>query len=211
MNIEETHTYFGGLSEFTEGFLLFKLCQGNTFFPHVDFESGLRIIDSLTFISHKYMNEPHDSFLTQEKFEELKKELDHLKTVRRKEVAESLEYARSLGDISENAEYQEARDMQGAIEERIQYLEKVIKEAKIVANVNKGDVVGLGSVVTIQKDGNTDSRKYTIVGSDEANIHEHKLSYLSPLGEALMGKAKGDAFTFDTPAGKQAYAVLKVE
>ena len=73
------------------------------------------------------MSEPHDSFLTQEKFEELKHELEHLKTVRRKEVAESLEYARSLGDISENAEYQEARDMQAAIEERIQYLEKGIK------------------------------------------------------------------------------------
>jgi len=156
------------------------------------------------------MNEPHDSFLTQEKFEELKKELDHLKTVRRKEVAESLEYARSLGDISENAEYQEARDMQAAIEERIQYLEKVIKEAKIVASNNKGDVVGLGSAVTIQKGSEGENRTYTIVGSEEANIHEHKLSYLSPLGEALMGKAKGDAFTFETPGGKQTYTVLKV-
>lgn len=156
------------------------------------------------------MNEPHDSFLTQEKFEELKKELEHLKTVRRKEVAESLEYARSLGDISENAEYQEARDMQAAIEERIQYLEKVIKEAKIVASVQKGDVVGLGSSVTIKKDGDAESRTYTIVGSEEANIHEHKLSFLSPLGEALMGKAKGDLFTFETPNGKQSYEVLKV-
>jgi transcription elongation factor GreA len=151
------------------------------------------------------------AFLTSEKFEELKKELDHLKTVRRKEVAESLEYARSLGDLSENAEYQEARDMQAAIEERISYLEKTIKEAKIVANERRGDAVGLGSVVTIQKDKDKDSRTYTIVGSDEANIHEHKLSYLSPLGEALMGKAKGDDFTFDTPAGKQKYKVLKVE
>ncbi len=156
------------------------------------------------------MNEPHDSFLTQEKFEELKKELDHLKTVRRKEVAESLEYARSLGDISENAEYQEARDMQAAIEERIQYLEKVIKEAKIVASNNKGDVVGLGSEVTIQKGGEGENRTYTIVGSEEANIHDHKLSYLSPLGESLMGKAKGDSFTFETPGGKQTYTVLKV-
>jgi transcription elongation factor GreA len=155
------------------------------------------------------MNEPHDSFLTQEKFEELKKELNHLKTVRRKEVAESLEYARSLGDISENAEYQEARDMQAAIEERIQYLEKVIKEAKIVAHTKKGDVVGLGSEVTIQKD-KTDTHTYTIVGSEEANIHDHKLSYLSPLGEALMGKAKGDVFSFETPGGKQTYTVTKV-
>ena len=151
------------------------------------------------------------AFLTAEKFEELKKELDHLKTVRRKEVAESLEYARSLGDLSENAEYQEARDMQAAIEERIGYLEKTIKEAKIVAHEKKGGVVGLGSVVTIQKDKEKEERKYTIVGSDEANIHEKKLSYLSPLGEALMGKSKSDEFTFETPAGKQKYKVLKVE
>lgn len=156
------------------------------------------------------MSDQHDSFLTQEKFEELKQELEHLKTVRRKEVAESLEYARSLGDISENAEYQEARDMQAAIEERIQYLEKVIKEAKIVANVKKGDVIGLGSEVTIRKEKDSEEHTYTIVGSEEANIHEHKLSYLSPLGEALMGKAKGDAFTFETPGGKQSYNILKV-
>jgi transcription elongation factor GreA len=151
------------------------------------------------------------SYLTAEKFDELKKELDHLKTVRRKEVAESLEYARSLGDLSENAEYQEARDMQAAIEERIGHLEKVIKEAKIVAHDKKGDIVVLGSVVTIVKDKEKDNRTYSIVGAEEANIHEHKLSYLSPLGEALMGKSKGDDFTFETPAGKQKYKVLKVE
>ncbi|MCA9364151.1 transcription elongation factor GreA [Candidatus Kaiserbacteria bacterium] len=157
------------------------------------------------------MTEPQDSFLTQEKFEELKTELEHLKTVRRKEVAESLEYARSLGDLSENAEYQEARDMQAAIEERIGHLEQVIKEAQIVGHAKKGHVVGLGSQVTIQKVKEKDSRTYTIVGSEEANIHEHKLSYLSPLGEALMGKAKGDDFDFATPNGKQHYKVLKVD
>ena len=151
------------------------------------------------------------AFLTAEKFEELKKELDHLKTVRRKEVAESLEYARSLGDLSENAEYQEARDMQAAIEERIGYLEKTIKEAKIVAHEKKGGIIGLSSVVTIQKDKEKEERVYTIVGSDEANIHEKKLSYLSPLGEALMGKSKGEEFMFETPSGKQKYKVLKVE
>lgn len=150
------------------------------------------------------------AYLTKEKFEELKKELDHLKTVRRKEVAENLEYARSLGDLSENAEYQEARDMQAAIEERIGHLEKVIKEAKIVAADKKGTVIGLGSEVTIQKAKEKGSIVYTIVGSEEANIHEHKLSYLSPLGEALMGKSKGDEFSFETPNGKQAYKVLKI-
>jgi len=157
------------------------------------------------------MNDVHESFLTPEKFEELKKELEHLKTVRRKEVAESLEYARSLGDLSENAEYQEARDMQAAIEERIGHLEQVIKEAKIVAHKKKGDIVVLGSEVTIQKNKEKDNHTYTIVGSEEANIHEHKLSYLSPLGEALMGKGKGDEFTFETPGGKQTYKVLQVK
>lgn len=158
------------------------------------------------------MSDSPDAFLTAEKFEELKKELEYLKTTRRKEVAESLEYARSLGDLSENAEYQEARDMQAAIEERIQHLERVIKEAKIVTNDNKkGQVVGLGSVVTMVRDGEKENRVYTIVGSEEANIHEHKLSYLSPLGEALMGKQKGESFTFATPNGKQAYKVIEVK
>ena len=150
------------------------------------------------------------AFLTPEKFKELKEELEKLKTVRRKEVAESLEYARSLGDLSENAEYQEARDMQAAIEERIAHLEQVMKEAKIVAHDKKGDVVGLGSEVVIQKNNQKEKLTYMIVGSEEANIHDHKLSYLSPLGEALMGNAKGDEFTFDTPSGKQGYKVLKV-
>ena len=150
------------------------------------------------------------AFLSPNIFNELNSELENLKTVRRKEVAETLEYARSLGDLSENAEYQEARDMQAAIEERISHLEQVMKEAKIVAHDKKGDVVGLGSEVVIQKDKEKNKLTYTIVGSEEANIHDHKLSYLSPLGEALMGKGKGDEFVFDTPAGKQKYKVLKV-
>jgi len=165
---------------------------------------------TLTLVIFATMND-QQSYLTAEKFKELKAELDTLKTVRRKEVAESLEYARSLGDLSENAEYQEARDMQTAIEERIAHLEKIIKEAKIVAHDKKGDVVVLGSSVTIQKEKEKDSRTYIIVGSEEANIHERKISYLSPLGESLMGKVKGDEFSFDTPAGKQKYKVLKVE
>lgn len=157
------------------------------------------------------MNDIPNSFLTPEKFEELKKELENLKTVRRKEVAESLEYARSLGDLSENAEYQEARDMQAAIEERIQHLESIMKEAKIVSQGKRGEVVGLGNTVTIQKGKEKENHRYTIVGSEEANIQDHKLSYLSPLGEALMGKQKGDEFTFDTPNGKQSYKVLEIK
>ena len=96
-------------------------------------------------------------------------------------------------------------------EERIGHLEKVIKEAKIVAHDKKGDVVGLGSQVCIQKAGEKNNLCYTIVGSEEANIHDHKLSYLSPLGEALMGKTKGEEIKFETPNGNQKYTVLKVE
>src|SRR5581483_11657004 len=91
-----------------------------------------------------------EEFISQEKFEELTKELDELRTTRRREVAEQLEYARSLGDLSENAEYQEAREMQGAVEERIQKLEAILKNAKIVRNA-KSDTIGMGSHVSVQK------------------------------------------------------------
>ena len=92
--------------------------------------------------------------------------------------------------------------MQAAIEERISHLEQVIKEAKIVAHTKKGDVVGLGSAVTIQKAKEKENRTYTIVGSEEANMSERKISYISPLGEAMMGKKKGEEFSFTTPNGK---------
>ena len=151
-----------------------------------------------------------EEFLSQEKFDELKKELEHLKTVRRKQIAESLEYARSLGDLSENAEYQEARDLQAATEERIAKLESVLSSAKIVSH-KKSDAVTLGAVAVIQKIGEKDTHEYKLVGSEEANMIERKISHLSPLGQALMGKKKGEDFTFETPNGKQKYKILSVE
>lgn len=149
-------------------------------------------------------------YLSQEKYDELKKELLYLTTTRRKEIAENLEYARSLGDLSENAEYAEARELQGATEERIRKLESVLASAKILEHV-KSDTISLGSKVTIQKLGETDTHAYHIVSSEETNMHERKISHLSPLGEALMGKKKGVEFTFETPSGKQKYKILKVE
>ena len=151
-----------------------------------------------------------NQYLTQEKFDEFKKELQYLSTVRRKKIAESLEYARSLGDLSENAEYSEARDLQAATEERIRHLEKVLASAKILKK-KKSSEVTLGSKVVIVKQGSKDEHDYTIVSSEETNMLERKLSYLSPLGEALMGKKKGDEFTFETPSGKQKYTVISVE
>lgn len=151
-----------------------------------------------------------EEYLTQEKFNELKEELDYLKTTRRKEIAESLEYARSLGDLSENAEYQEARDLQASTEERIRKIESVLQSAKIVSD-RKSSVVGLGSTVTIQKEGEKDKHKYTIVGTEEADMAEQKISYVSPLGEGMMGKKKGEQFTFTTPNGKMEYKILAVD
>jgi transcription elongation factor GreA len=151
-----------------------------------------------------------EELISQEKFEELTKELEELRTTRRREVAEQLEYARSLGDLSENAEYQEAREMQSAVEERIQKLEAVLKNAKIV-HAGKGDIIAMGSIVTVQKLGADDKHTYTIVGAEEADVLAGKVSYHSPIGAALLTKKKGDEFSFHTPKGGQKYKILKVE
>ncbi len=151
-----------------------------------------------------------NKYLTQEKFEELTKELLHLKTTKRKEIASSLEYARSLGDLSENAEYQEAREAQASTEERITQLEYVLKDPQIISH-KKGDTVSIGSKVVIQKEGDKETHEYNVVGSEEADMQERKISYTSPLGEAMMGKKKGESFTFKTPSGKQNYTLKSVE
>lgn len=150
-------------------------------------------------------------YLTKEKFDELKKELDYLKTTSRKEIAESLEYARSLGDLSENAEYQEARNLQTATEERIAKLESILQSASIVTDKNSTDEVNLGSTVSIQKEGEKDIHEYQVVGAEEANMHERKISHLSPLGEAMMGKKKGEIFSFVTPNGKMNYKIIGIK
>jgi transcription elongation factor GreA len=156
------------------------------------------------------MPDVQETIVSQEKFDEMIKELEHLKTVRRTEIAKNLEYARALGDLSENAEYQEARDLQAATEERIKKLEELVKNTKILTDGKKKSEVGFGSKVSIKKEGSADVHEYTIVGGEEADMRVKKLSHVSPLGAALMGKKKGDTFTFDTPAGKQTYTVEKV-
>lgn len=150
------------------------------------------------------------NYLSKEKFDELKTELEHMKTVRRREIAEQLEYARSLGDLSENAEYEEARNLQAATEDRIRVIEEQLSHARIIEHP-KGSTISLGSVVTIQKQGEKDEYTYEIVGSAEANMQEHKISHLSPLGSALMEKKKGDLFSFDTPKGVQKYKIINVK
>ncbi|MDP2649093.1 MAG: transcription elongation factor GreA [Patescibacteria group bacterium] len=150
------------------------------------------------------------NYLSKEKFDELTAELEHLKTVRRREIAEQLEYARSLGDLSENAEYEEARNLQAATEDRIRNIETELARARIIEH-SKGNTVSLGSTVTIQKQGEKEDLTYEIVGSAEANMQEHKISHLSPLGSALMDKKKGETFTFETPKGAQKYKVVSIK
>lgn len=151
-----------------------------------------------------------ENVLTQEKFDELKAELERLTHETRKEIAESLEYARSLGDLSENAEYQAARELQAATEERIRRLEHIIKSATIVSDKKKG-VVGFGSTVSIKKKGDKTEHTYTIVGSEEANMRERKISHLSPMGEMLMGKKKNETFVLKMPSGeRQEYTVVEI-
>lgn len=149
-------------------------------------------------------------YLTQEKFNELKAELDLLVHTKRKEIAEHLEYAKSLGDLSENAEYHEARDDQANIEDRIAKIESVLKSALIMPSTHDTSSVNIGNTVTVQK-GNAESKTYTVVGSEESDMNAGKISMKSPLGKALLGKKKKDEFTVQTPGGAVTYRVIDIK
>lgn len=147
-------------------------------------------------------------YVSKEKFQELQKELETLMHVKRKEIAEKLEAAKALGDLSENAEYHAAREEQAGLEERIMELEQILKNAQIVSR-SKKDYVSIGSKVVIEKGGKRSS--YAIVGSEEADVTLGKISNKSPLGESLIGKKKGDAFTYTTPAGEMHGTLVEIE
>lgn len=148
-------------------------------------------------------------YLSKEKYDELKKELEFLTHVRRKEIAEALEAAKALGDLSENAEYHSAREAQAGVEDRIAVLEEMLKNAAIVGGKHKTDVVGIGSMVTVNR--GKDTKTYTIVGSEESDIAGGKLSNKSPLGEAMIGKKKGDRFICTTPSGERECEILEIK
>lgn len=149
-------------------------------------------------------------YLTQEKYDELKKELEYLKTDRRKEVAETLEYAKSLGDLSENAEYQEARETQANIEDRIKKLEAMLQTA-VIMKMHHTEAVDVGSTVTLMRDGVRTQVTYKIVGSEEADLAQGKLSINAPLGQALVGKKKGESLVAKTPGGEVKYKLVDIE
>jgi transcription elongation factor GreA len=148
-------------------------------------------------------------YLTKDKYEELKKELDQARSVGRKEVAEELEYSKQLGDLSENAEYHSARERQALLEERIAKLDALLKAAEIV-DAHHTDVINIGSTVELQREGKKETMTYTIVGSEEADTINHKLSIMSPIGTAMKGKKKGDTIVVQAPAGPIKYKVVKI-
>lgn len=149
-------------------------------------------------------------YLTNEKLIELRNELKHLKTNRRKEVAEQLEYAKRLGDLSENAEYHQAREDQAIVEDRISRLEDLLKNAKI-APTGGSDLVIVGSTVSLTKDGDKKSFIYTLVGSEEADMSQGKVSNMSPLGSALLGHKAGDSVKVTTPKGTVVYKIESIK
>lgn len=149
-------------------------------------------------------------YLSKEKQAELVTELNELKTVRRKEIAQALEYARSLGDLSENAEFNKAREDQAVVEDRIAQIENVLANAEIV-KVHHSNSVEVGTKVHLQKKGEKNIVTYTIVGSEEVDTFASKISLKSPIGVAVLGKTKGDVVSVKTPGGHVEYTVVEIE
>lgn len=147
-------------------------------------------------------------YLTKEGLEELKKEYEELTKVKRPEVLERLSAARNQGDLSENAEYTAARDELSFVDGRIDELDELLKQVSLIEDTGKGSVA-LGSKVTLKVGAKEDI--YTVVGEWEADPAEKKISHESPLGKALLGKAKGDQVEVDAPAGKVLYTVVAVK
>ncbi len=158
------------------------------------------------------MKDDKVTFVTKEGLKQLNDELENLKNVRRREVAKRLEEAISYGDLSENSEYEEAKNEQAFLEARIIELEEKVKHAKIITH-KQGKVVELGSEVTIKriKPRDGENETYTIVGSTEADPLSHRISNESPIGEALLDHKVGDQVDAHVPAGKVVYKIVKLK
>lgn len=147
--------------------------------------------------------------ITQTNKDALEAEYKELTTVKRSILIKAIEYAKSLGDLSENAEYHIAREEQGKLEERIATIENILKHAEVANHINNG-MVSVGSTVVIQKEGEANSRTITIVGSEETDMLSGKISYKSPLGSALYNKQAGSNITVITPKGEIVYKIVSV-
>ena len=150
------------------------------------------------------------SYLTEEKRASLELELETLKTEKRKEILEALDFAKSLGDLSENAEYHQAREEQGKLEERIASIENLLQNSEVVTK-HRGGIIQVGTTVVVQKEGTIEKKTFSIVGSEEADVLSGKISNNSPLGQALIGKKKGDDAVLKSPKGEIVYTILSIE
>lgn len=151
-------------------------------------------------------------YMTEEGKKKLEEELEYLKTDRRQEVVERIKIARGFGDLSENSEYDAAKDEQAFVESRIAQVESMIRNAVIIENDDENpDVVSLGKSVTFQELPDGDEETYRIVGSAEADPFEGKISNDSPMAQAIIGKKVGDTVTVPTPGGDFEVVILKVE
>ena len=150
--------------------------------------------------------------MTQAGKEKLEQELEQLKTVKRKEVVERIKIARSFGDLSENSEYDSAKEEQAFVEGRITTIENMIRNAKIIGSAElSGDTVSLGNSVTFIELPNGDEETYTIVGSAEADPFEGKISNDSPIAKSLIGRKIGDQVTVQTPGGEMKVKITSIK
>ncbi len=155
------------------------------------------------------MDKVNTLYITKEGLEKLRSELNDLNVVRRPEIAQRIKDAREMGDISENSEYDSAKQEQSYIEGRIAELEEVIKTAKVTEGNGNKELVGIGCRVTVHIDNTVET--FHIVGAPEANPLQMKISHESPLGSALVGKKLGDKIEVDAPVGKLIYTIQKIE
>lgn len=157
------------------------------------------------------MGNKNTVYLTQEGLDELKAELDNLINVRRPENIQAIKEARSLGDLSENAEYDAARNEQAQIEARIKQLEKMLENVSIISETSK-DKVGIGSTVVIKYvDDDDEEDEYKIVGSQEADPFESKISNESPIAKALLEHKVGDVVTVESPNGSYEIEIIEIK
>lgn len=147
--------------------------------------------------------------LTKERLDELKAELDEAKKTGRNDIAERLKRAKEFGDLSENAEYSEAKEAQSKLEAHIVELENIIRNATIIKKVHGKKTVDLGATVKVERD--KKKAEYTIVGSNEASPEKGLISNESPLGTAFIGKKEGDVVEVETPKGIVKYTIISVE
>ncbi len=151
-----------------------------------------------------------DKILTENGYKKLKDELEYLKNVALPQVAERIAEAKELGDLSENAEYQDAKDEQGLIAKRIMEIEEILRNATILSTEGVDtEIVEVGNKVVVESDGK--KFEYEIVGMNEANPSQGKISNESPLGMALLGKKRGDEVELDLPKGKVKYKIVDIK